>query len=1193
MKKLICALAILLVTLVTQAQENYSITGTVSDSKGVTLPGATVFLTNTKHIAATNGQGVFTINGLAAGTYELVIKMIGFEPFVQKIVLNQRVFNVNAQLKEDNVLMNEVAITVADPNRAKYIQLFTKYFIGESVNSGQCKIIDPEVLKFRYDKDTKVLEAHTDKLLIIENRGLGYRLNYLLTAFKFDQNSLTLSYNGYPYFEELEGTAPRQKRWAKNRENAYLGSMSHFFKSAFNHTTTSEGFLIYALTDKEARTGLAQMQPTPADSLFTPLGDTFKLLKPQYDLHTAADTTILFVLYKGSKEPYNFFKSGLAVQAPFRLNADGQLSTIEPLTSNIQIDKNGRVNKPQGLLVQGYWAWAKIAELMPIEYGTAKSGNGPQNILNSRQEPNMPSKLQQTLVRLNKHTANWPTEHIYLHINKPWYKRADTLWFKLYTVTNGHKPSDISEVAYVDLIGQKDSILQHLKLKLLNGTASGDFALPLELQPGPYHIRAYTNWMKNSGAESFYERPITIGNPMPVQVAASASSQKNKVKPVIAKANSSASQPDVQFFPEGGDLVDGILSRVAFKAVNTDGTPVELKGNIVANDGQTVATLVTAHAGMGAFDLVPQFGKAYKASITTVNGDVQTVPLPAVLSKGFTLAINNNDHDSLSVTIKHNYGGKSPIPFYIIVQSSGKVYDTRNGTINGPSGTLSIAKSRLPTGINRVTLFSGMGEPLCERVVFIQQPDELTLALYPGKNALAANEGTTLDLTAGYASQPANGNFSVAVINEDKVPVDENSEPTIFSQLLLSAELHGAIADPGYYLSGQDAKKQADLDLLLLTQGYRKLKWQQLIDTTKKPQSMAEVGLNISGWVTNANGKPAAKSKVMVIFPVLHLSVDTLTDADGRFNITGLDIPGKTRVIVKALSATNSNKLNIKLDEPTAPSISISAINTAQPPSAALAKSYQDEEQEYLRLNGRQLNEVKIKANYDPQKGKPDLSSSANLNGPGHADQVVMGKDLEGCPILSTCLIGKVAGITVKSDGKVIDMSRGVKMDFSHRQLDGSVAVIPMSISLDGVPISQLDDINPNDIYSIEILTSVKYKSIYGHDAAGGLILITTKRGIPKNEQLPQTREPNGILSYAFNGFYKARSFYSPKYDLAKGADQIQPPAIYWNADIATDKDGKYALQYSNAGKGTYRVVVEGMDGEGRLGRVVYRYKVE
>ena len=820
--------------------------------------------------------------------------------------------------------------------------------------------------------------------------------------------------------------------------------------------------------------------------------------------------------------------------------------------------------------------------LLPVVFITGIAITATGQSLQNKQDT-LPS-LRQTVNAYAVHSANHPIEKIYLQLNKPWYNRADTIWFKVYTVIgSSHQLTGLSKVAYAELVNSHDSVMQRLNLKLESGMANGDFTLPLSLTPGIYRIRAYTNWMKNDGERYFYDQEINIGGLPANTVPAAALST-----PAITSTNNKNALPDMQFFPEGGTLVNGLRSRVAFKALNPDGTAATIKGSITSSAGDTVAAFESGHAGMGLFAFTPQDDKSYKAILKFANGATQTADLPKAATEGYSITVNNADKDTLLVKIAANaslFKNKAGSGFFLLAQSGGKIYYTTSGTLTSTVFTLHISKSHFPTGVVRLTLFSDLGEPLNERVLFIQQPDNLLVNVSSEKNNYTENEKIAVSLGVNtYIHQPAIGAFSVTVVNESLVPADEFAEPTIFSQLLLSDEIHGVIADPGYYLANHDESRVADLDMLMLTQGYRKLEWKQLLDTTKQaPKFLAEDGLSVSGIVKTMDGKLVANGKVTLIATRQLMTADTMTNKDGRFNITGLDINDKLPIMIKAVNENNKNNVDIVLDQP---ELAVNPVLTYTvsaniPPATlqAMQKSYQDNER--LSMQGKQLKEVKIHDS-NPDKNKNDLSGSANLNGPGNADQIVMGKNLleMGCPIITDCLAAKLAFVSVQN-GKVYDVSRG---------RSGIMKSGPMNVFIDG-SIGSLDDISVDQIYSIEVLTSVKYKAIYGHDAAGGLILVTTKRGIPKNEQTPPEKAP-GMLSYVFNGYYKARTFYTPKYEAPNPVNE-QRTAIYWKPDILTDKDGKASLQYINAGKGNYQVVVEGIDGDGRLGRMVYRYKVE
>ncbi|MGZ3946455.1 MAG: TonB-dependent receptor plug domain-containing protein, partial [Mucilaginibacter sp.] len=199
---------------------------------------------------------------------------------------------------------------------------------------------------------------------------------------------------------------------------------------------------------------------------------------------------------------------------------------------------------------------------------------------------------------------------------------------------------------------------------------------------------------------------------------------------------------------------------------------------------------------------------------------------------------------------------------------------------------------------------------------------------------------------------------------------------------------------------------------------------------------------------------------------------------------------------------------------------------------------------------------------------------SSNILGPGHADQVLHEKDFENTGgMMSTKLNGLLRGITIING---VPVSRGLKMN----------------IYLDYEQISSLDQVNPNDIETVEVLKFAT-ASIYGVNGGAGVIILTSKQGKATNLN---DIASIGVLPIAVQGFYKARVFYAPKYDASIPPDNGTDlrSTIYWQPELTTDKDGNASFGFYNAdGKGSYRVVVEGIDEKGNIGRQVYRYKVQ
>jgi hypothetical protein len=639
-----------------------------------------------------------------------------------------------------------------------------------------------------------------------------------------------------------------------------------------------------------------------------------------------------------------------------------------------------------------------------------------------------------------------------------------------------------------------------------------------------------------------------------------------------------------------------LRSKVAFKAVNKNGMAEEVQGSIVDNSGAEVATFASQHLGMGVFPLGPQPGKQYVAKVTAADGSTFTVPLPAAKTGGFTLTVNNNLADSLYVKVAG--ANVADTAFYLVAQSGGKYYFAAARKFSGIPFTSSIAKNRFSSGLVQFTLFSQRGEPLNERVVFIQNNDQLSLALAPGKQTYTPGEKVKFDLQAkDAAGNPAAGNLSVSVIDESKVPVNENAEGSIFTDLLLKSELAGYIQDPGYYFVNQTDQTRADLDLLMLTQGYHRYEWQKILAGSNVPPVYApEKGFSVSGSVTTQGGKPVANGQVFLTSTKHMLVMDALTDAKGKFTFTGLDFADTAKVVINAKKANGGGNVVLKIDKQEYPLM----VHTENDKSyvanhftlttAQVQQAYAAWRQDSLS-HVIQLKEVKVTDHKNPPI-HPDyavlLKHSDNLNGPGQADQVVMGDQLGNCVNVIDCLVYLVhGGVRFVYNGSTPTIYS------THTPLALSGATKPMAVLLNGMVTDQsvLSMISTIDVQSIEMLESPMYSAIYGSAASGGLIVITTKYGDEANYVTPL--QP-GLTLYNFKGYYKAKTFYSPKYSPDKKVSLADNrKTIYWQPNLFTDRDGKAKFDYFNAGSpGKYRVVVEGIDGNGKLGRQVAQYDV-
>ncbi|HEX3383937.1 MAG TPA: TonB-dependent receptor, partial [Mucilaginibacter sp.] len=574
----------------------------------------------------------------------------------------------------------------------------------------------------------------------------------------------------------------------------------------------------------------------------------------------------------------------------------------------------------------------------------------------------------------------------------------------------------------------------------------------------------WTKWMRND-QDHFFEKKIPIGSLRTTKVA-----ESNNAKTFIGK-------PDLQFFAEGGTFVAGIKSRIAFKAIGQDGLGINVKGIVFDNDNKQVTTLASAHLGMGSFELLPETGKTYHAELILTNGTKQDFALPQAEEKGITLSIDNDSIPLAKVTIKATdvYFKENNGKNYTLLIYSGGIATMVDCVLDSTVITLNVLKRRLFTGISRVTLFSPQNEPLCERLIFIQNFDELTLNVASDKPVYSARDKVSMQLNARTRADSASaGHFSVSVTDEGKIPENENSETTILSDLLLTSDLKGYVEQPNYYFTSQVIDKLKELDLVMLTHGYCRFEWKQVLRPDNKTPIIygPEHSISINGTAESLFGKPLPNAKVSLISVDSRQFITDTADDKGHFKFDGMYFTDTARYVLQAVNAKGGNKTKLIYSPDKPPVADILSPGSQSMNADTTMHAYLDNdkkvEEQHAKLNFgkvRMLAEVKIN----------DYHSS-NIMGPGHADQVLHEKDFENFGgMLSNKLNGLLHGINILN---------GVPY----------IGNLPMNIYLDYSPIKNLDQVNPNDIETVEVLKFAT-AGIYGVNGGAGVVILTSKAG--------------------------------------------------------------------------------------------------
>lgn len=384
------------------AQNSLAISGIVKDKIGI-LPGAAIYISGYKTSTITNNDGKFILSKLAPGNYDILVQMVGYIPYKKNIILENKDVYIEITLNEHTTLLNEV-IVKPDPDRAYHIALFKDYFIGKTPNSLQCNLLNTQVLATNFDKSTKTLTVNSSEFLIIENKALGYRIKYHLEYFEYNFKTRVIYYAGLPFFEDLKGNSAKQKRWAKAREIAYKGSYHHFFKSLYENKITEEGFVINKIAKitnpfrkpdsiinlniKKLTEGQLGSTKTltfnGSDSLayWLKQKNELKLVNTINKADVLVDTLAkvfsndlkvmnfedaLYITYKNERETEAYRNSG-NWQSRHPNVPNYQISVVSLVVPPALIYSNGGIFDPRSMLYQGYWAYEKMADIVPMDY---------------------------------------------------------------------------------------------------------------------------------------------------------------------------------------------------------------------------------------------------------------------------------------------------------------------------------------------------------------------------------------------------------------------------------------------------------------------------------------------------------------------------------------------------------------------------------------------------------------------------------------------------------------------------------------------------------------------------------------------------------------------------------------------------------------------------------------------------------
>lgn len=477
------------------------------------------------------------------------------------------------------------------------------------------------------------------------------------------------------------------------------------------------------------------------------------------------------------------------------------------------------------------------------------------------------NSIDTLFVSVSQRLSGHPSELIYLQTGKDIYETGEDLWFKAYQLdAKSFALSEQSETLYLQMLNDKDSVVWAEKYPIEKGIAEGHVYIDTKLSEGNYRLGTYTR-------HSYYNDTTGISPERKIRIVrniALDSLPEHREKPGEFRFN---------LFPEGGNLVSGLPFRLAFKATGSGGCPVDVEGTLY-QDEIPVLSFKSSHDGMGVIPFTPSSGKEYR--IELANG--YSYALPEIYRQGMGLRLSGRDGKQLEFLISQTEG-LSDQEVYLVGQIRGTVCCVAKGLLKDRL-KMKIPLSEFPyQGIAEFTLFNAAMQPVAERLVYVHPEKKLHIDIVTEKESYVLREKATLKVkVTDDNGQPVKADLGISVF--DKAYSNPDDRVNMLAYCYLSSQIRGAVCRPAYYFDEKNADRMQAMDLLLLTQGWRRYVW-ELNGAVRHGEMFLRddvTGIQTLGSKKKSKGTGGAKQLIQVSGAEGN-STYLMTDSLGRFTV--------------------------------------------------------------------------------------------------------------------------------------------------------------------------------------------------------------------------------------------------------------------------------------------------------------------
>lgn len=811
--------------------------------------------------------------------------------------------------------------------------------------------------------------------------------------------------------------------------------------------------------------------------------------------------------------------------------------------------------------------------------------------------------------RCAQHFADtYPREKVHLHFDNNSYYVKDSIWFKAYvTLAEGNLPSMISKPLYVELVDQLGNVIERQIVELQRGQGSGQMALKPSCLPGYYEVRAYTRWMLAFEEEECFSRTFPVyrqqqsGTEIQKSIGTYLLDQSMKQRPSEKESTLS-----LRFFPEGGSLVCGLPSVVAFEAESREEGAVSIAGVVQVGADSILTRFHTLHNGMGTFSYTP--GAEPAVAVVEYAGKSYRFALPEALPEGYVMQVSNKS-GALDIQVTRSSALLTDTLALFVSQQGRPLIYGQAQFADAHTLHSTVSTQQFAGGVTQVSLISTSGRILCERLCYVMPAPSLQIEALTPITAMYQPHAPIhyeLMLKSPNASQV---HLSVSV--RDALRSDYSEfDNSLYTDLLLTSDLKGYIHQPGYYFVNRSPQRQRALDALLLVRGWRKYDLTQLMGARSfTPSHLPESQLVLHGQVRSSMRQRPKGNLLVSVFAKndeQQVMGSTLCDSLGNFTIPVEAFVGTMDALIQ------TRKPNSKSNVET----TVSLFRNFSPPLRPydykeLHPQYQEMERLWslslqadslledslMRQSGfHLLDEVQVKA----KKRLTSTVESFEQSFSAYYDVALLLDEMrdkgEKVDRLTTFLSEVNPNITInrqEKEGEMLDVARYNGADILY--LINGVLVTDREANL----------FLENDVDAIKYIQLCKGKGaldrIYWPETSAQVgvaselasssafyCYITTIDSWKEDKKYSGSW---GIRRTQLQGFSRPQEFYSPAYLDKKliPAEGDNRRTLYWNPNLVADENGKVTIACYNAGSSTFPIVhVEAFGEDGRIASAVF-----